>query len=78
MTQQVSGAGNGAPKKFLTPQEVSERYDGRITVRTLANWRSQGRGPAFTKVGGAILYSCDQLEAWEQSNTVTSTSQYRG
>lgn len=74
----VPGAGNSATKKFLTPHEVSARYDGRITVRTLANWRSQGRGPAFTKVGGAILYQVDQLETWEQSNTVTSTSQYRG
>lgn len=78
MTKEVPGAGISATKRFLTPQEVSARYDGRITVRTLANWRSQGKGPPFTKVGGPILYPVDQLETWEQSNTVNSTSQYRG
>lgn len=65
-------------KKFLTPQELSERYGGRISVRTLANWRSQGSGPPFTKIGGAILYDNDRLSEWEQRNTVTSTSQYSG
>lgn len=63
-------------KKFMTPKDVSDRYEGRIGVRTLANWRSQGSGPPFVKVGGAILYKYDDLNAWEQENTVSSTSQY--
>ncbi|QNJ57353.1 HTH binding protein [Pseudomonas phage Dolphis] len=63
-------------KKFLTPVELSERYGGRITVRTLANWRTQGAGPPFSKIGGAILYPADKLADWENRNTVTSTSQY--
>ena len=50
----------------------------RISPRTLANWRSQGMGPPFTKVGGAILYEIDRLAEWETRNTVTSTSQYSG
>ncbi|MBB3017610.1 hypothetical protein FHR70_000650 [Microvirga lupini] len=64
-------------KKFLTPAELSERWGGRITTRTLANWRSQAAGPPFVKIGGAVLYDCEQVAAWEKSNTVTSTSQYR-
>lgn len=63
-------------KRFMTPQDVSARYEGRIGVRTLANWRSQGSGPPFVKIGGAILYKTDDLTAWEQANTVSSTSQY--
>ena len=63
-------------KKFMTPKDVSDRYEGRIGVRTLANWRSQGSGPPFVKIGGAILYKFDDLNAWEQANTVSSTSQY--
>lgn len=63
-------------KKFLTPQELSQRYGGRITVRTLANWRTQGAGPPFSKIGGAILYPAERLAEWETRNTVTSTSQY--
>lgn len=65
-------------KNFLTPSELSDRWGHRISPRTLANWRSQGAGPPFTKVGGAILYSVDKLAEWETRNTVTSTSQYSG
>ncbi len=65
-------------KKFLTPDELSARWEGRITVRTLANWRSQGMGPPFSKLGGAVLYPVDKLLEWEGRNTVSSTSQYRG
>lgn len=65
-------------KQFLTPADVAERYDGNISVRTLANWRSQGIGPAFTKVGGSIMYPLNRLVEWEDMNTVNSTSQYRG
>ncbi len=63
-------------KKFLSPQELSDRWGGRISVRTLANWRTQGVGPQFTKVGGAVLYSAEKLNEYENRNTVNSTSQY--
>lgn len=62
--------------QFLTPQQLSERWGGRINVRTLANWRSQGNGPPFCKIGGAICYRLSDVEAWENRNTVSSTSQY--
>lgn len=63
-------------KKFLTPSEVVERYEGKITIRTLANWRSSGVSPPFTKVGGRILYPLDELLEWERRRTVVSTSSY--
>lgn len=65
-------------KQFLTPKELSDRWEGRITVRTLANWRSSQSGPPFVKIGGGILYRITDVLAWEERNTVTSTSQYRG
>ena len=61
---------------FLTPAELSERWRNRINVRTLANWRSQGNGPNFVKIGGAIAYRLSDVEEWEKRNTVSSTSQY--
>jgi Helix-turn-helix domain len=67
-----------AAKQFLSPADVSSRYQGNISVRTLANWRSQGTGPAFTKIGGSIMYPLSRLLEWEDRNTVNSTSQYRG
>ena len=62
--------------EYLTPDEVVKRFKGRITVRTLANWRSQGISPPYTKLNGRILYPLDDLLKWEASRTVSSTSQY--
>lgn len=31
------------------------------STRTLANWRSQGRGPRWKKVGGRVFYDLDGL-----------------
>jgi hypothetical protein len=56
--------------KFLTAQEVSERYRGEITVGTLRNWRAMRIGPAFVKIGKAVLYPVDELEAWDRQNMV--------
>lgn len=56
--------------KFLTPEEVSERYRGEISVGTLRNWRAMRIGPAFVKIGKAVLYPIDQLDTWDQKNMV--------
>ncbi|MFB9261700.1 helix-turn-helix domain-containing protein [Bradyrhizobium erythrophlei] len=56
--------------KFLTPEEVSGRYRGEVTVGTLRNWRSMRIGPAYVKIGKAVLYPVDELEAWDRINLV--------
>jgi hypothetical protein len=56
--------------QFLTPEEVSQRYRGEISVGTLANWRSMRIGPGFIKVGKAVLYPISELEAWDQKSIV--------
>lgn len=63
--------------KLLTTAEVSERYGGRLSVRTLNNWRSQGKGPRFMRLEGKILYAVEELERWEQESTYSSTSNYK-
>lgn len=55
--------------EFLTPAEVRDRYRGRISLRTLANWRSTGQGPSFCKVGGRVLYPVAALTEWEGKRT---------
>lgn len=50
--------------EYLTPAEVSRRLGGRISVKTLANWRSQRKGPPYRRVGGRVLYPLADLEAW--------------
>ena len=57
-------------KRYLTQDEVAERYRGLIAVRTLANWRSLRIGPKFTKVGKTVLYSETELDKWDERNTI--------
>lgn len=56
-------------KTYLTPAELSDRYKGRISERTLANWRSTKTGPSFTKVGGRVLYPLEAVVEWETART---------
>jgi hypothetical protein len=66
-----------ADNKFLTPDEVSERYRGGISIGTLRNWRAMRIGPAFVKIGKAVLYPIDELDAWDQKNMVTCRASKR-
>lgn len=56
--------------EYLTPAELVARYRGTITVRTLANWRSTGEGPRYTKVGGRVLYPVQGVIEWEAARTL--------
>lgn len=52
--------------QYLNAVELAARWKGAVTTGTLANWRSQRRGPPFVKVGSKVLYPLDKLEAWER------------
>ena len=56
---------------------MSDRYNGRVSARTLANWRWAGNGPKFTRIGGRILYDLNELVQWEDKRTVEHTGDYR-
>lgn len=58
---------------FITPDELVARYKGTISVKTLANWRTKGGGPEYTKIGGKIMYSLESVAAWERRRTFDST-----
>ena len=57
-------------RKFLTAEEVSERYRGTISLGTLRNWRAKRIGPAYVKLGKAVLYPIEELDMWDQKHTV--------
>ncbi|GJE45875.1 helix-turn-helix transcriptional regulator [Methylobacterium soli] len=63
-------------RKFLTPAQLSARWSNTISPRTLANWRSVGKGPRFTKIGGRVVYEESEIEKWEQERSVQSTWEY--
>lgn len=56
--------------RYLTVEEVVERYRGAVTVGTLDNWRAMRIGPAYIKVGKAVLYPVEELDAWDRQNMV--------
>lgn len=58
------------PTQYLTPGELVERYKRTITIRTLANWRSIGDGPRYTKIGGRVLYPMEGVTCWEAARTL--------
>lgn len=45
-----------------TEQQLSEALD--VKVPTLRNWRSQGKGPEWLKIGREVLYPNDAIFAW--------------
>lgn len=68
------------PKQFrgtgeeLTPTEAAELIN--VTPKTLANWRYQGIGPAYRKLGrgrgGLVRYPRRSIEQWLDAQTIAA------
>lgn len=56
------------PAVNLTPAEVVTLWNNAVTVGTLANWRSKGKGPPFIKYGTRVRYPLAGLEAYDAAN----------
>ena len=63
------------PEEQLTPEYLEEKYD--ISTKTLANWRSEKRGPKYLKMGKKIRYLRKDVEKWFAENTVKTYSSRR-
>jgi len=46
-----------------------------VAEGTLANWRVQGKGPVFVKIGGKICYRDEDLDAFIKDGVCHSTSE---
>ena len=58
--------------------QLSRRWG--INPRTLQNWRCKGRGPAYLKIGGHIMYREDDIESYEaeqRHNNRTYSSKFK-
>ena len=64
---------------LLTPTEVSDLLKHRVSIKTLANWRSDATcpGPPYRRYGNRIYYKRADVLAWDRSRTYGSTSDYR-
>ena len=50
---------------FLTPREAATFLG--LSFRTLSKYRSQGKGPAYSKLGGRIRYTLEDLRQWAET-----------
>lgn len=57
---------------FLHPDEAAKYL--RITRRALENFRVTGKGPAYRKHGGRVVYHIDELDEWSQNRRYRSPS----
>ena len=53
-------------KPCLTQKELARRWT--ISHRTLERWRWTGKGPAFMKIGGRIIYRLEDVLAHEDAH----------
>ena len=60
------------PPRYLRTPEAA-RFLG-LSDRTLEKHRTYGTGPAYRKIGGRVIYALDDLRAWADLGTKTSTS----
>lgn len=64
---------NGSHKMMFTTTDLAERW--RMKPKTLENWRADGKGPAFRKLGGRVLYHIEDIVEYERAARVQSTSE---
>lgn len=57
----------GSKPSYMTTNEAADFLG--FTAGTLRVWRSLGKGPSYYKVGNAVRYEMDDLEAWKNANT---------
>jgi predicted DNA-binding transcriptional regulator AlpA len=53
---------------FLDVDQLSERW--RLSRKTLYNKNSNGTGPPFVRLGGAVRYRLRDIEAYEASHII--------
>lgn len=60
-------------QELITPDVLATRWD--IKRETLSQWRWNGRGPQFLKLGRKVLYRIQDIEAFETNNLRRDNSQ---
>jgi len=64
------------PPRYLRTPEAA-RFLG-LSGRTLEKHRTYGTGPKYSKIGGRVVYTLDDLQAWVARGDRRSTSDDTG
>ena len=57
--------------QHLDQKALAERW--LLSPRTLEQWRWQGKGPRFLKVGARVVYRLEDVEAFEAASLHVNT-----
>lgn len=60
-------------RPLLSPFEAAALLNSwglDVSTRTLQEWRSTGRGPAYLKIGNQIRYHRGKLSSWIEAHEV--------
>ncbi len=68
----ASSSGDDNLKSLLNEYEAAARL--ALKVATLRRWRWSGHGPPFIKIGAAVRYDPDDVEAFIEAGRRSSTS----
>lgn len=65
---------------LITQVALAERLGhrdkrGKISTRTLEDWRTKGAGPAYVRLGRRAYYEPDAVDAWIEANRFTGTTE---
>jgi len=64
---------------YISPENLCKRWDDALTVKTLANWRSMGKGPEWICLSfNRILYYRDSVVAYEEERRRIKNSRLLG
>ena len=68
----MSETKGATPPRYLRTPEAA-RFLG-LSDRTMEKHRSYGTGPVYMKIGGRVVYTLADLQAWSQRGVRSSTS----
>jgi len=60
---------------FFAQRDLAARW--HMSPRTLERWRWAGKGPAFVKLGGRVVYRLEAIETFEAESNRTITGRAR-
>jgi hypothetical protein len=53
---------------LLSDRDLADMLE--LNTETLQTWRSEGKGPAFTRLGKKVFYRLADVTSWIQANVV--------
>ena len=56
----------------LRQKQLADRW--LMSPRTLEQWRWQGKGPKYLKIGAMVVYRLEDVEAFEAENLYLNTT----